>query len=115
MARSIPALASAPGKTLTIPRSSTSAGGRASAINRSLRGRRRSVDPVNEPAGAGDVLQTHHLAGGEGKSALPALVRPFEGLEAAPGRVPPARLDHLLGREGNSVVTRGRHTQAPPA
>src|SRR3989441_8182657 len=112
MARSIPALASAPGKTLTIPRSSTSASGRASAINRSLRGRRRSVDPVNEPAGAGDVLQTHHLAGGDAKSALLVLDRPFEDLELAADDVLPRLLDHLLDRVGNRLVKRRQRQEA---
>src|SRR5256712_7803969 len=108
MARSIPALASAPGKTLTIPRSSTSASGRASAIKGSLRRRRRSVDPLHEPASARDVLQAQHLAGGHAEIALLVLDRPFEDLELATDDVLSCLLDEVTHGIGNGLVERGQ-------
>src|ERR1043166_3316995 len=112
MARSIPALASTPGKTLTIPRSSTSGSARASAINRSLRGRRRSVDPLNEPARARDVLDTQHRAGGDAEIALLVLDRPFEDLELAADDVLLCLLDDLADRIRNGLVE-GSEGQQP--
>src|SRR3989442_5017151 len=111
-ASSIRALATAPGKTLTMPRSSTSAAGRAPAITRSLRVGRGSVDPLNEPTSARDVLEAHHLTGGDAEIALLVLDRSFEDLQLAADDVLLGLVDHLPGRVGNRLVQRRQRQEA---